>query len=223
MAVHVPRLAVPHTSTDARPLFLGLAALRGVLAGSAVLLAPWLYREHAAALVLLRPTKEVFLFAGFLGRRGDVALPMVVLAALPLLLGGVWVFFGLGRAYESELGDAELPGVGGRLLPKDRIDDLRQILERRGMRVVFLGRLAAFPSSLMAAAAGSSGVSWRAFVIADTAGAITSLVVALGLGFALGEAYEDAGPWLTALGVAVLAGLVVLVGRALVRGGSSSS
>jgi membrane protein DedA with SNARE-associated domain len=91
------------------------------------------------------------------------------------------------------------------------------------MRVVFLGRLAAFPSSLMAAAAGSSGVSWRAFVIADTAGAITSLVVALGLGFALGEAYEDAGPWLTALGVAVLAGLVVLVGRALVRGGSSSS
>ena len=50
------------------------------------------------------------------------------------------------------------------------------------MRVVFLGRLAAFPSTLMAAAAGSSGVSWRAFVIADTAGALVSLGWLLGLG-----------------------------------------
>jgi membrane protein DedA with SNARE-associated domain len=193
------------------------------MAGAAVLLAGWLYREHAAALVLLRPTKEVFLFAGFLTRQGDVSLPAVGLAALPLLLGGVWIFFGLGRAYEQSLSDAELPGVAGRLLPKERLDQLRAVLERRGMRVVFLGRLAAFPSSLMAAAAGSAGVSWRAFVVADTAGAITSLAVALGAGYALGEAYENAGPWLTAAGAAALVALAVVVGRSLVATGQSSS
>jgi membrane protein DedA with SNARE-associated domain len=82
---------------------VGLAVVRGVLAAGALLLAPWLYREHVAALVLLRPTKEVFLFAGFTTRHGDVFLPVVVLAALPLLLGGVWIFFGLGRAYQREL------------------------------------------------------------------------------------------------------------------------
>jgi membrane-associated protein len=147
----------------------------------------------------------------------------VLVAALPILLGGVWVFFGLGRAYQEDLEDAELAGLAGRVLPSDRIDQLREVLERKGMRVVFLGRLAAFPSSLMAAAAGSSGVSWRRFVVADTAGALTSLALAVGLGYALGEAYEDAGPWLTAVGVAVLLVLAVLVGRSLVRDGSSSS
>jgi membrane protein DedA with SNARE-associated domain len=91
------------------------------------------------------------------------------------------------------------------------------------MRVVFLGRLAAFPSALMAAAAGSSGVSWRAFVVADTAGALVSLTMALGLGYVLGEAYEDAGIWLTAAGVAVLVVLAVMVGRALVSTGPSGS
>jgi membrane protein DedA with SNARE-associated domain len=222
MGVTVPLLAPDQTSTGPRRALLGAAVLRGVLAGVAVLLVPWLYREHAAGLVLLRPTKEVFLFEGFLVRKGDVALPVVVLAALPLLLAGVWVFFGLGRAYASELSEAELPGLAGRVMPKERIEQLQDVLERKGMRVVFVGRLAAFPSSLMAAAAGSSGVSWRAFVVADTAGALASLGMALGLGYALGEAYEDAGPWLTAVGVAALVVLAVVVGRALMSTDSSS-
>jgi membrane protein DedA with SNARE-associated domain len=222
MAVHVPRLAVPQTSIDARYVFVGLAVVRMVLGGVALLLAPWLYEEHAAVLVLMRPTKEVFLFAGFLSSRGDLAVPVAVVAALPLLLGGVWIFFGLGRAFQDDLADAELPGVAGRVLPKDRIDDLRDLLERKGMWVVFLGRLAAFPSSLMAAAAASSGVSWRAFVVADTAGALLSLAIAIEAGRVLDRAYEDAGPWLTALGVAVLVVLAGFAGRALTSGSSDS-
>jgi membrane protein DedA with SNARE-associated domain len=222
MGVTVPLLAPDQTSTGPRRALVGAAVLRGVLAGVAVLLVPWLYREHAAGLVLLRPTKEVFLFEGFLVRQGDVALPVVVLAALPLLLAGVWIFFGLGRAFQDDLADAELPGVAGRVLPKDRIDDLRDLLERKGMWVVFLGRLAAFPSSLMAAAAASSGVSWRAFVVADTAGALLSLAIAVEAGRVLGRAYEDAGPWLTALGVAVLVVLAGFAGRALTSGSSDS-
>jgi membrane protein DedA with SNARE-associated domain len=222
MAVHVPRLAVPQTSIDPRYLFVGLAIVRTALAGLALLLAPWLYEEHAAALVLLRPTKDVFLFAGFLSSLGDLAVPVAVVAALPLLLGGVWVFYGLGRAYEDDLADARLPGLAGRVLPKDRIDNLRDVLDRKGMRVVFLGRLAAFPSSLMAAAAGSSGVSWRTFVVADAAGALVSMVIAIEAGRVLGRAYEDAGPWLTVLGVAVLVVLAVAAGRALTSGSSDS-
>lgn len=191
------------------------------MAGAALAVAPWLYREHASALVFLRPTKEVFLYAGFLVRQGDAALPGVVVAALPLLLGGVWLFFGLGRMYVDEIEEGDLPGLAGRILPKRRLDKLRGVLDERGMRVVFLGRLAAFPSSLMAAAAGSAGVSWKAFLLADTAGALVSLVALLAIGFGLGEAYEEAGVWVTVAGVVVLGGLAVVVGRALSSGRSS--
>jgi membrane protein DedA with SNARE-associated domain len=221
MAVSVPQRVTGETSNGAPRLFLALAGARGVLFGAALLLAPWLYREHVAALVLLRPTKEVFLFAGFSVRAGHASLPVVFLAALPLLLGGVWVFFGLGRGYADQIEDADLPGVAGRILPAERINNLRGALDEHGMRVVFLGRLAAFPSTLMAAAAGSAGVSWKEFLVADTAGALVSLSALLAVGYALGETYDEAGPWVTVAGVVVLAGLAVLIGRTLVKGGSS--
>ena len=83
------------------------------------------------------------------------------------------------------------------------------------MWVVFLGRLAIMPSSLIAAAAGSSGVSWRRFVVADTAGGLLSLVALVVTGFALGETYEAAGGWFTAAGAVAVAALAVLLGRAL--------
>ena len=83
------------------------------------------------------------------------------------------------------------------------------------MWVVFLGRLAAFPSSLTAAAAGSAGVSWRRFLIADTAGALVSLALVLGLGYGLGEAYDEGGAWVTAGGVVALVVAAVVLGRAL--------
>jgi membrane-associated protein len=192
------------------------------MAVGALLLAPWLYREHAAVLVLLRPTKEVFLYAGFLTQEGDASVHAVVAAALPLLLVGVWLFFGLGRAYAEELEDAELPGLAGRILPKRKLDALRDTLDERGMWVVFLGRLAAFPSALTAAAAGSAGVSARRFLVADTLGALVSLAILLAIGRVLGEAYEDAGLWLTAVGVVVLVALAVVLGRSLSSRRSSS-
>lgn len=211
----LPRLDLGHTPLTDRRAFMGLAIVRAALAILALVLAPWLYREHTAVLVFLRPTKEVFLFAGFHAREGDVFMPVVVAAALPLLLAGVWLFFGLGRAYSDTLEEGDLPGIAGRILPKRRLDDLCRVLDERGMWVVFLGRLAAFPSSLTAAAAGSAGVSWRRFLIADTAGALVSLALILGLGYGLGEAYDEGGVWVTAGGVVALVAAAVVLGRAL--------
>jgi membrane protein DedA with SNARE-associated domain len=204
-------------------VFLSLAVVRAVMAAAAIPLAPWLYREHAAVLVFLRPTKEVFLYAGFLVQEGDASLLAVVGAALPLHLAGVWLFFGLGRAYAEELEDAELPGIAGRVLPKRRLDSLREVLDERGMRVVFLGRLAAFPSTLTAAAAGSAGLPAREFLMADTAGALLSLAALLALGSVLGEAYEGAGAWVTGAGVVALAVVALVLGRALSSSGSGRS
>jgi membrane protein DedA with SNARE-associated domain len=206
-----------------RPLLLGAAAVRAVLGIVAIPLVPVLYEDHFAWVVLLRPTKEVLLAAGFLIRQGDMSLLTVVAASLPLMVGGVWIMYALGVAYRDELRNADLPGIAGRLLPPDRIERLSRALERDGMRLVFLGRLAIFPSTLMAAAAGASDVSPRRFVVADGLGAVVSLVGVLLAGYLLGETYERAGPWLTLAGAAALLVLLFLFGRRLKRESDADS
>jgi membrane protein DedA with SNARE-associated domain len=201
-----------------RKAVLGAAAVRGALGLVAIPLAPVLYRDHFVVLVLLRPTKEVLLAGGFLVRAGDVGLAAVVAAAVPLALVGVWHFFVLGRLYAREIqrGDA-LPGWAQRLMPPDRIGRLCRVLARKGGRVIVLGRLAAFPSALLGAAAGASRMEPRSFLVADLAGCILSVVEVMGAGYLLGAAYKEAGPWITAAGVVVLVAVLVLVGRSLRR------
>ena len=219
----LPRTRSWQTITIPRNLIVGLTGLRVVAELAAIPLAPALYEDHVAVLVGLRPTKEVFLFGGYQVREGNAWLPVLLLVAIPLLLGGVWLFYALGRAYSKELSDAELPGVAGRLLPKERIDKMQEVLEEKGSRVVFFGRLAAFPSTLMAAAAGASGVPFKEFAIADTAGAILSMCALFGIGYGLGQAYDSAGPWITGVGVLIIAALLVVLGRSLTRSGSGGT
>jgi membrane protein DedA with SNARE-associated domain len=205
----------PTRTTTLRPVLIGIAAARFVLSVVALFLAPWLYRDHLAGLVALRPTKEVLLFAGYQVRNGNVFWPVVAVAAIPILIISVWVFYALGKSYRDDLDDADLPGIAGRMLPRDRVTDLRETVTDQGWTFVFLGRLAVMPSTLVAAAAGTSDMSTRTFLLADTAGAIVSGAMLLTAGFLLGETYETAGPWFTALGAVVMVGLLVLLGRRL--------
>lgn len=201
-----------------RTPLLVLAAVRGAVGLVVIPLAPALYRDHFVALVLLRPTKEVLLVGGFLVRRGDVSLLPLVAAALPLLLLGVWQFFWLGRGFRDEIRDGKgLPRWAERILPPKRIKQLCGVLNERGTPVIVAGRVAAFPSSLLAAAAGASGMKPRRFLPADATGAALSMVEVIGAGWALGGAYKQAGPWVTAIGAAVVAGMLVYIGRSLKR------
>lgn len=217
---HVPRVnEVKRVKTESkRKLLLGLAVLRAVIGVIAIPLAPALYRDHFVALVLLRPTKEVLLAAGFLIRRGDVHPLPVVLAAIPILVFGVWQFFWLGRAYRKEIQEGEgLPKWADRILPPKRIQQLCGVLNDRGKPVIVGGRLAAFPSSLLAAAAGASSLKPKEFLPADGLGAALSIVEVVLAGYLLGAAYKQAGPWVTLAGAIVLLSLMVYVGRALKR------
>ena len=205
-------------------ILLGIAAVRGVLGLLAIPLAPALYEDHFMLLVLLRPTKEVLLAGGFLWREGDVSLPLLVPAAVPIAVFGVWLFFALGRAYRDELREGNvLPKWGQRVLPPKRVQALCRVLDRRGRGVVVLGRMAAFPSTLLGAAAGASGMTPRQFLPADALGALLSFVEVIAAGYLLGEAYKRAGPWLTGVGVVVLVVVLVVVGRRLRDEESSSS
>jgi membrane protein DedA with SNARE-associated domain len=213
MAGHLPKFGLSEARIT-RAALIGVLVVRGGLGFVAVALAAWLYEEHFVLLSLLRPTKEVLLAGGFLFRKGDVGLVPLLLAAIPLSAIGVWAAFLLGRTFASDLEDGvELSGLAGRLLPSRRVEALRDVLDREGTKAVFLGRLAVFPSTLMAAAAGASGVGPREFAVADTAGLLLSITQVVAVGYVLGEAYEQAGIWLTAVGAAVALGLLALFGR----------
>jgi membrane protein DedA with SNARE-associated domain len=81
--------------------------------------------------------------------------------------------------------------------------------------VVLIGRLAAFPSVLLAAAAGASDMKPRRFLPVDGVAALQSIAEVLLAGYVFGEAYKRAGTGVTVLGVALMFGLLFVVGRAL--------
>ena len=201
-----------------RTWLLWLAAARAALGLIAIPLVPVLYKHHFLWVVLLRPTKEILLAGGFLVRRGDMSLLPLLAAAVPLALVGVWHFYYLGRGYAMEIQSGKaVPSFAGRVLPTSRIQKLCRLLERRGQRIIVVGRLASFPSSLLGAAAGASDMPSREFLPADLLGGLLSIAEVIGAGYAFGEAYHEAGPWLTGIGVVLLFALLIGAGRALTR------
>lgn len=189
-----------------RPL-LWAAIARYVIPILAIPLAPALIPDDMPLLTLIRPGKEILLAAGGIYRsngNGEPNLLLLLLAFLPLMVGGVWVFFALGRAWQRELTSGQGPGWLERLVPQDVLHQLQRLLEARGPMLAFLGRIAALPPTIMAAAAGTSTVDSRAYLIADFIGAIASFAITVGAGWVLGEAYERGGIWLTVGGVALL-------------------
>lgn len=210
-------------SPERRRILVALAVLRGGLAVAAIPAAKFLYKDHFLWLVLMRPTKEVFLFGAFLARtRSNPTLMIkVALAGLPLAVAGVWLFYYLGRHYSREIKQGNLPGIAGKVLRADKIKDLHNVLKRKGNRLVFLGRLAALPSTAVAASAGSSGLRSRQFLPADGLGAIASMVEVMSIGYLLGGFFNPEDPvtsWtLTGLGIAATFGLLFLLGRYLRR------
>jgi membrane protein DedA with SNARE-associated domain len=188
-----------------RTPLLALSALRYLVPILALPLVPVLTPDDVGLLTLLRPGKEILLLAGGLSRtNGTPGWLIVFLAYLPLMVGGVWVFFGLGRAYAVELRNGEGPAWLSRAVPPDRLELAQRVLARRGPTVALVGRVAALPPTIIAAAAGVSDVSTRRYLAADLVGAILSFGIVFGVGLGLGAAYERGGPWLTGVGIVLV-------------------
>lgn len=198
-----------------RNFLLGLAAVRIVIGLAAIPLAPLLWEEHFVVLVLMRPTKEVLLAGGFLVRLGEVWIVPLLVAAVPLAIFGVWQAYYLGRFHAPQIRSGKMPWFAKKILKPERVKVMQRLLKRKGMKLVLLGRLAVFPSALVAAAAGSGDVKSRKFLPADTIGGLLSIAEAIGLGYLLGQAYEEAGPWISAAGAGALVFVAVIVARAL--------
>jgi membrane protein DedA with SNARE-associated domain len=216
MDVSIPTVRAIERVTLSRRLLIGVTAVRAVLGIVAIPLAPSLYHNHFILLVLLRPTKDVLLFGGFLLRDGSIGLVPLLVAAVPLVVGGVWIFYALGHAYVDELSGKSsngLPRVVRRILKPDRVRAMGGVLAANRRVAILGGRLSLFPSSALAAAAGAGDMPPRDFLPLDGLGAALSLVEVLVVGYALGSAWERGSRLLTIAGLVVFVAILVVVGR----------
>jgi membrane protein DedA with SNARE-associated domain len=195
-----------------RRVALAVAIARYVIPLAAIPAIPFLLRDRVPLLVLLRPQKEFLLLgAGQSRYLGEPAIWQLVLAFLPLGLLAVPAFFVIGRAYRRSLLEGDGPSWLTRAIPPRQIELAQRVLARRGPAIAVLGRLAAFPPTVLAAAAGLSDVSARRYLVADAIGAVVATGATLAAGYALGRAYEDGGVWLTVAGVALFVTLIGLL------------
>lgn len=195
-----------------RRVALAAVVVRFAIPLAAVPLIPFLIRDNIVLLVLLRPQKEFVLVGGgqtrYLGEPG--VLPLL-LAYLPLGILAVTAFFVVGRAYRTALREQAGPSWLHRAIPPRQFELAQRVLAKRGPIIAVIGRIAAMPPTVLAAAAGTSDVSPRRYLLADAIGAVLGFGMAVGVGLALGRAYEEGGVWLTVVGVALFVAMIGLI------------
>jgi len=195
-----------------RRLALAVVALRFAVPLAAIPTIPWLITRDISLLVLLRPQKEFLLVGGGQSRYlGEPELLGLFLAFLPLGLLAVPAFFVVGRAYGTRLREGTGPRWLQRAIDPRHIEIGQRVLARRGPAIAILGRFAALPPTVLAAAAGVSDVSWRAYLAADALGAVLATSATIGAGYTLGRAYQTGGFWLTAVGVTLFGVMILLL------------
>lgn len=192
----------------AKNRLLVIAAIRTIAALVALPLLPVLYRHDFLVLVALRPSLGVLLLGAVLARRGGISLWAMLVIAVPLQVLVVWLYYLLGRAWESEINsDDKLPFLTARLLRRNQVRRIRHALNAHGARLVAIARFAIFPAGLLAAAAGASDMEPERYFPADGLAFTAAAGLVIGAGYGLGLAQRQAGLWLTLTGTA---GLIVI-------------
>lgn len=196
-------------------LGVGIARLGIPIVAFFTVVAPLVARISGGAtdeiywLLLVRPSKDVLLWAGGLWRTtGEVDLWLLFAAYAPLMIVMNWAFFFIGRAWGPALARGEGPRWLQRSITPEGFARARALLAEHGAFIAIIGRVAVLPPTVLSVAAGTSDINvWR-YQLADTIGGVAGFVTAVGVGIGLGQTYERGGPWLLAVGLALVAGLV---------------
>jgi membrane protein DedA with SNARE-associated domain len=137
---------------------------------------------------------------------GAATRPGLAQTAQQLLI--VWLYFLLGRAWQSEIhSDDTLPFLTARLLRRNQVRRIRDALRAHGSRLVVLARFAIFPTGLLAATAGASGMKPARYFPADGLAFAAAAGLVVGAGYSLGLAQRESDLWLTVIGTAGLTAL----------------
>jgi membrane-associated protein len=157
------------------------------------------------------PSETAVITAGVVAASGDLSLGLVILAGAAGALAGDNISYLIGRQFGRGVVDRFSGGAKGR----SRTDWAKGQLEERGVQLILIGRFIPGGRTAVTLSAGLSRFSWRRFLPADAAAALAWAVYASLLGYFGGRVFESA-PWqglLIALGVGFALGGVVEIGR----------
>lgn len=144
------------------------------------------FAEDALFVGFVLPGETAAILAGVAARLGHAPLPAVVLVVVAAAIVGDTVGYEIGKH------------LGPRILTwsvldkrRQRLDDARDFLARRGGAAVFLGRWVAFFRAVMPALAGTARMPYRRFLAYNAAGGLAWGVAVVLAGYAAGASYAQ--------------------------------
>jgi membrane-associated protein len=144
------------------------------------------FAEDALALGFVLPGETVALLAGAAAKLGHAPLVGVLIVVIAAAIIGDSVGYEVGRH------------LGPRVLRlrvfaerRERVDDARAFLARRGGAAVFLGRWTAFFRAVMPFLAGTARMPYPKFLAWNAAGGLTWGATVVLLGYAAGASYAQ--------------------------------
>jgi membrane protein DedA with SNARE-associated domain len=143
------------------------------------------FAEDALFVGFVLPGETAAIVGGVAAHFGTVPLWAVLLVVVAAAIVGDSVGYEVGRV----LGPRALEH---RFLVKyrDRLDDARRMLARRGGSAVFLGRWVAFFRAVMPALAGTAHMPYRRFLAFNAMGGLVWGIAVVVAGYLAGESYE---------------------------------
>jgi membrane protein DedA with SNARE-associated domain len=134
------------------------------------------------------PEEMILSLAGYLSWRGELRLPIVVIAGILSAISGDNLGYWIGRRY----GCVAIEHYGRRLLlTPERLESARDFIARCGFIAVFLARFVPGLRFLAGPTAGAMGLRFPRFFISNVLGATLYVPIAVGVGYAIGYGAGD--------------------------------
>jgi membrane protein DedA with SNARE-associated domain len=156
------------------------------------------------------PSEAVLPLAGFLTRRGDLSLPLVLLAATVGSYVGALVLYGLGAWWGRERASRAIARIP--LVDREDVDRASDWFDRHGRLAVFSGRLVPGVRSLISLPAGATRMPLVTFTVYTVAGSALWNGLLVGGGVWLGDRWDQVERYAGWLDVVVVVVAVLGVG-----------
>lgn len=155
------------------------------------------------------PSEVIMPVAGYAASRGELSLPLAVLAGAVGSLAGAWLWYGIGYW----LGTDRLRALAARhgrwlTLSPGAVDRADAWFDQHGGKAVLIGRMIPAVRTLISVPAGISEMPALPFLVYSSIGTLLWTGLLAGLGYALGGQYETVGAWFDPVSKVVLAVLV---------------
>jgi membrane protein DedA with SNARE-associated domain len=160
------------------------------------------------------PSELILPLTGFLAGQGRMWLPAAVLAATIGSVTGALALYGLGAWWGEERLRQIVDRYGRYLLLSEKdLDRAIRWFNDHGGRAVLIGRLAPVVRSLVSIPAGIERMNLGMFVLYTAIGSAIWNSVLIGLGWWLGDRWEEVENYANYLQYVVIAAIVAVIAR----------